>query len=88
MNVEEFLEQKVIKRKFSKPCQYCNGTGQEIDQAKWGAEMRRLRKEKGISGRQMAKLLHISAPYLSDLELGRRHWSTDLSSQVIFHCRK
>lgn len=39
--------------------------------------MRRLRQNKGISLRDMAKRLSISAPYLSDLELGRRDWTEE-----------
>lgn len=39
--------------------------------------MRRLRQNKGISLRDMAKRMAISAPYLSDLELGRRDWTEE-----------
>lgn len=33
-----------------------------------------MREQAGISLRQVADAMHISAPYLSDLELGRRYW--------------
>lgn len=33
-----------------------------------------MREKAGISLRQVAESMHISAPYLSDLELGRRYW--------------
>lgn len=43
-----------------------------------GDEMRKLRKKSRKSVREVAKLLDISAPYLSDLELGRRRWSEEM----------
>lgn len=61
-----------------RPCQKCNGTGKEIDQAALGGELRKIRETMNVSLRDAAYAMHISAPYLSDLELGRRHWSADL----------
>jgi len=48
-------------------CSHCNGTGRVIDDRAMGGSMRRERTGK-----------HISAAYLSDLELGRRHWNTEM----------
>ena len=45
---------------------------------KQGEEARRIRKKEGYSLREIAKAMGISAPYLSDLELGRRGWSDKL----------
>jgi transcriptional regulator with XRE-family HTH domain len=59
-------------------CQHCNGTGEEPDNAKIGANLRLLRKRHLYSGRTVARLMGISAAYLSDLELGRRRWSSKL----------
>lgn len=39
--------------------------------------MRRLRQRWGVSLREMARRLDISAPYLSDLELGKREWTEE-----------
>lgn len=46
-----------------------------IDHAKTGEEMRRLRESSGKSLRAVAAKMGISAPYLSDLEKGRRNWT-------------
>lgn len=59
-------------------CPKCCGTGQVMDPRAQGLEMRQMREKKRVSLRDMAKRLDISAPYLSDLELGRRGWNTDL----------
>lgn len=42
-----------------------------------GAALRRERVAAGIALRAMARQLGVSAPYLSDIELGRR-WSADV----------
>lgn len=59
-------------------CPTCGGTGEVPNQKSLGAELRKLREKAGLSGRQVARRMHISAPYLSDLELGRRHWTPKL----------
>ena len=46
-----------------------------IDHVSTGAKMRRFRLRYGISLRALAKVLKVSAPYLSDLERGRRCWT-------------
>ncbi len=38
-----------------------------------GGRIRQLREEKDISLRELAKTIGVSAPFLSDVELGRRH---------------
>lgn len=49
-----------------------------IDHAATGMQMRAARERAGVSLCDAAKWLDISAPYLSDLELGRRHcWTQD-----------
>lgn len=40
--------------------------------------MRRVRLDLGMRQRQLASRMKISVAYLSDLETGRRNWSTDL----------
>ena len=64
--------------KTTKPCHCCDGTGRELDPVVLGGQMRELRTKVGLSLRSMSELLHISAPYLCDLELGRRNWSVPL----------
>jgi predicted transcriptional regulator len=48
-----------------------------IDDVATGEKMRRHRKHYGISLRALAKAMKVSAPFLSDLELGRRNWSNE-----------
>lgn len=44
--------------------------------------MRALREDAGHSLRSLAEEMGFSAPYISDLELGRRLWSTDLIAKA------
>jgi transcriptional regulator with XRE-family HTH domain len=43
-----------------------------------GERIRELREEKDVSVRELAKRLGVSAPFLSDVELGRRHPSDEV----------
>jgi len=52
-------------------------------QLKLGAELRRLRKKRGLSLRAVAKKLKVSAPFLSDCELGRRYWSAERAEEYL-----
>lgn len=56
-------------------CPMCEGKGEIMDDVPVGAEMRRRRIAAGLSMRTVAKRLNFSAPYVSDLEKGRRGWS-------------
>jgi transcriptional regulator with XRE-family HTH domain len=47
-----------------------------------GERIRELREKKDISVRELAKQLKISAPFLSDVELGRRHPSDDVLKTI------
>jgi transcriptional regulator with XRE-family HTH domain len=62
-------------------CPKCCGTGFLPDQEKIGAELRALRIERKKSLRSVAKRMGFTAPYVSDLELGKRRWSADLINQ-------
>lgn len=42
-----------------------------------GKEARLQRTKRGVSLRRLAKEMGITPSYLSDLELGRRHWNMD-----------
>ena len=63
-----------MNEKYRK-CSRCGGSGREIDNISTGLEMRRKRIKAGKSLRATAIEMNISAPFLSDLELGRRNWS-------------
>ncbi len=43
----------------------------------FGTRLRQLREERNISLRDLAKKLRVSAPFLSDIELGRRFPAAD-----------
>lgn len=47
-----------------------------------GEYIRELREEKDLSVRELAKRLGLSAPFLSDVELGRRHPSGEVLSKL------
>lgn len=40
-----------------------------------GAELRRRREAAGFSLREVARRMEVSAPFLSDLEHGKRNWT-------------
>lgn len=52
-----------------------------IDHKVTGALMREARIRSGISLREMARRLGYSAPFVSDLELGRRNWTEELEAK-------
>ena len=47
-----------------------------------GEHLRELRENKDFSVRELAKRLGVSAPFLSDVELGRRHPSDEVLSKL------
>ena len=47
-----------------------------------GAYIRKLRDERDLSLREFAKKLDLSAPFISDIELGRRHPSEEVLAKV------
>ena len=51
------------------------------DNAATGQLMREARKRAGLSVREMARRLGQSAPFVSDLELGRRGWNDERIEQ-------
>ena len=60
------------------PCPRCAGTGSILDPRTVGQQMRELREKKSVSVREIARKLGLSAPYISDLELGRRAFNAAL----------
>jgi transcriptional regulator with XRE-family HTH domain len=49
-----------------------------------GNVFRRLRRERGITLRELAELAQVSVPYLSEIERGRKEPSSDLLAEVQF----
>ena len=66
----------------NKPCKCCQGSGVERDDLIVGRDMRALRTMTGISLSSMAAHLGISKGYLSQLEHGKRSWTTELIAGV------
>lgn len=62
----------------SQPCRHCGGSGQVRSEIELGIRMRQRREKAGLTLTAMANQLDLSAAYLCDLELGRRHWSPKL----------
>lgn len=59
-------------------CPRCGGTGHIDNPVAIGEQMRKLRLAKGIGLREIAQDIGFSAPYVSDLERGRRAWSPNV----------
>ena len=51
----------------------------KIDHVSSGKTARKKRERANVSLREIARRMKISAPYLSDLELGKRNWSVKLA---------
>lgn len=62
-------------------CPRCNGTGKIPDDKDMGEEFRKMRIAKGLSLREISKLMGLSAQYICDLEHGRRIWSDGLQER-------
>lgn len=71
------------RRRLQSPaCERCKGTGLEPDWDLVGRHMRQLRKEKGLSLRELGSRVSCSIPHLSDLERGKRSWATPLARKI------
>jgi len=70
-----------------KPCKRCNGTGLEPDPSEVGKRMRHMREKAGISLRDAADKMGVSAAYLSDMERGNRAFSSDRIRQLEEVCK-
>lgn len=58
-------------------CPKCHGKGRLIDPFGIGPVLRAERKRARFGLREVARELAISAPYLHDLEHGRRAWTQE-----------
>lgn len=54
-------------------------TVQEVDNVATGRSARSARQRLGISLREVARRMDLSAPFIGDLELGRRNWTEQLA---------
>jgi predicted transcriptional regulator len=62
-------------------CEHCGGSGFQMDHVKAGQHFRARRERLKISLREIAGYLGLSAPYVSDLERGRRNWTGERIEQ-------
>lgn len=58
----------------------------EIDHQATGKGARQYREERGLSIRKVAQRMGLSASFVSDLELGRRHWTDALTKRFKKAC--
>lgn len=69
--------------KHTKPCPTCAGTGRVRDDRAFGAWVRSVREVRGDSLRVLAAEAGCSSSYLSDLEYGRRSWTSPAALRVL-----
>ncbi len=62
----------------TRPCSKCSGTGRELDPFGLGKWLSGQRVSAGLTIRALAGKVGLSAPYVCDLEHGRRGWSLAL----------
>lgn len=61
----------------TKKCPHCDGSGFVLDPVIAGQYHRAMRERKGKSLREVARMMKVTAPYVSDLERGRRNWTDE-----------
>jgi DNA-binding XRE family transcriptional regulator len=71
-----------------KPCHCCNGSGLEKDEAEFSQRMKASRLKIGISQKDMAAAMGISASMLVFLESGRRRWKQRWIAIYVRECRQ
>ena len=59
-------------------CPHCDGVGYVHDDRELGALLKKQRLAANIQQKDLAHAIGISASYLLDLELGRRHWTPEI----------
>jgi len=64
-------------------CPHCKGTGKIRSSASAGFVIRAVRDAKGWTLRRLAKAIGVSAPYLCDVEHGRRGIAQGKATEAI-----
>ena len=64
-----------VQYQATMPCPRCAGTGAVDNPVYQGHTARGRREAAGLKLRQVARQLRVSAPFISDLENGRRLWT-------------
>jgi len=85
--VKKLIEQVLADRWLSgiprKACPLCGGCGLVADPKQIGAALRQQREYSGLSLREVARRMKLSAMYVCDLEHGRRGWDEELIHRYI-----
>lgn len=76
---------KVFQNSKKRTCPECSGAGIVHDSVQIGEMLRKTRIDSGISLRELARRMDLSAAYVSDLELGRRAWSKSKVEDYLRH---
>jgi ribosome-binding protein aMBF1 (putative translation factor) len=63
-------------------CPRCGGSGRIANPAATGAMVRGAREKMGLTLREAARRMGISAAYLSDLERGNRAWTLKAQARL------
>lgn len=70
------------------PCPECKGQGTVTNPVWYGQKMRNARRKAGLSLRQMARAIGLSAGYLCDMEKGKRPFPATASEPFLSQCAK
>lgn len=63
-----------MRVKEKRDCPKCDGTGLVPDDVAIGDRLKSKRLKAGVGLREIARRLNVTAPFVSDLEKGERHW--------------
>jgi predicted transcriptional regulator len=61
-------------------CEFCR---REVDNRSLGLDLAEEREKLGLSQADMARMLKISAPFVSDLEHGKRNWTPRMVERYV-----
>lgn len=64
-------------------CPHCDGNGTVLNPVFEGMKKRGTRERYGLTLRELARRMKITATYLCDLEHGRRRWTVDIHKRFM-----
>lgn len=64
-------------------CPSCNGTGVQLEPVSTGKTLAAMRKNSGLSLKELGRRMGLSSVYLWNLENGRRRWTTQLRERFL-----
>lgn len=81
----EIPVEALLRQQLTSIVTRCKLTSDKTSMKPLGERIRELRDRKDLSVRELAKKIDVSAAFLSDVELGRRHPSDDVLKQIASH---